>query len=74
MHVVLLAAIAISVASPALAQAPARDTKAKPAAIRLTSAETPARLRKIKLVTPAAVKPAPYIYKAPLATRPIKTW
>lgn len=74
MKVVLLAVIGIAIASPGLAQAPVRDTKPKLTPIRLTSGETPAKLRRIKLLSPEAAKPAPYIYKAPLATRPIKTW
>lgn len=75
MKVVLLAVIAMAAAGSTLAQAPARDTKAKLTPVKfIGSGEMPARLRATKLGAMPEAKAKPYIYKAPLATRPIKTW
>ncbi len=77
--VALGVAVGLAVAGAAVAQTGAvsrgkdsalfvkADFKSAPAAARSGDLRTSPRMD-------AAAKPAPYIYKAPMATRPIKTW
>lgn len=74
MKVVLMAVVTMAAAGSTLAQAPVREAKPKATQVEFVRGETPARLRAIKLVAPGELKTTPYVYKAPLATRPIKTW
>lgn len=79
--VALGAVIGLAVAGTAVAQSSSIDRKDnKDRAVLVKAAylggDVPLRYGAFKQASrPAAeTKPAPYIYKAPMATRPIKTW
>ena len=77
--VALGAAVGLAVAGAAVAQSGTVTRAKEPALlVRADYKAAPAAARNSNLrVTPRfdpAAKPAPYIYKVPMATRPIKTW